>query len=284
MIYVGNTRYKMYVGNTTRRFQVTEPECFYIYHTSSGVIEKKYIKDYPTIDFTTISNVDGNGYGGVFTDYGGKGSIATTLAGGQYSSEGITNIVDDGTPYIGESNDSESVKMFVADNAITENTTAYIPQVGAIYYLKENPDYVLRRSQIYHYKRTTKVLSDYYVFSAFDSLLYNSIKLYFKEESLSDFEELNPTVEKTLNYKVGTTTTTYDAHKLFRGYGCKIGTGWITYIDILNKLESGKNYIYYYEATTLDGITIHSPYKVKLTINELTATGTSAVNYPFDEI
>ena len=174
--------------------------------------------------------------------------------------------------------------MFNEDNAITENTTAYTPQADTIYYIKENPDYVLRRSQIYHYNKTTKVLSTYYMFSAVDSPLYDSIKLYFKEESLSEFEELNPTKSTSLNIKVGTTTNTYNAYNLFRTYGCKSGKGWMTYINIIDKLEAGKNYIYYYETTTIDGITIHSPYKVKLTINELTATGTSVTTYPFDEI
>jgi hypothetical protein len=113
-----------------------------------------------------------------------------------------------------------------------------------------------------------------------DSLLYNSVTLYFKEESQSEFEKLDAKVAGSL--KVG--NTTYRAYTLFNIYGCKSGTGWLTYTDILSKLEIGKNYVFYYESTTIDDNIIHSPYKYKITVNALTTTGVRIVSYPFDEI
>lgn len=275
MIYVGDTKYKIYAGSTSSKFHIAEPECFYIYHTNNNVIEKRYIKDNQTINFSSIA---GNNYGGVFTDYGGKGSIAIALENGQYSSEGIINIVDDGTPYNGELNNINT-KLFDSTNAITENTTNYTPQVGTIYYLKENPNWVLNPYNQFYPTGNNKWTYLFYI-TGIDGVLYNSPTLYIKEENANEYESINMTSAKSL--KIG--TATLRCGTVFRTKGCPTTyTGYLCYVSIADKVEAGKTYLLYSEIITLDGIVLHSPYIRKLTVQEI-GKNMTAEDIPFDEI
>jgi len=274
MIHSGSDKYKMYVGSIPMKFQV-ELECFYIYHTSNNIIEKKYINDYPTIDFPSIA---GDKYGGVFTDYGGKGTIATALANGEYSSEVFTNIVDNGTPYNGELT-NVSTKIFDATNAITENTTNYTPQVGTIYYLKENPDWMLY-PYTHFYPGGNNKWTYLFHMTGIDCLNYNSATLYMKEENANEYESINMRVVASL--KVG--STTLRCGTVFKSKGCPTNyTGYLCYVNIADKVEAGKTYLLYSEVITPDGIVLHSPDIRKLTVQELGKNMTRE-DIPFEEL
>lgn len=260
MLYVGDTKYKMYVGNASMKFHIDEPDCFYIYHTSNNIIEKRYIKDYPTIDFPSIA---GNNYGGVYTDYGGKGNIAVALENGQYSSEGVTNIVDDGTPYNGEL--TSGTKLFDSVNNITENTTAYTPQAGTIYYLKENPGWILQQYTQYYPTGRTAKMTHLFAITGVDSLNYNSVTLYLKEESDTEYEAINMSVVPSMTIA----SITLNCSTVFKTKGCPTNTGWLCYYNIFSKVEAGKTYYIYFEFNTPDGIVLHSPYIRKLTVQEV---------------
>lgn len=280
MIYVGNTRYKMYVGSTPRRFQLDEPECFYIYHTSSNIIEKRYLADYPTINFPAIA---GNSYGGVFTDYGGKGTVATAIANGDPVTFVDDRVQDDGIGYIGESNVSGATQMFDYNNAITAGTTAYTPIAGTIYYVKEVPDWILLRYFSFAYSRTSPYpMTYYYATTGLDSLAYNSIVCRFKEESQSTFDTINLTAHAS--YTPTGTSSSLDANKVFKSKGLfNTNTGYVCGSDsVLSRFEVGKTYIAYFEATTPDGIVIHSPIKYELVVNNLNRSGIKVTEIPFE--
>ena len=281
MLYVGDTKYKMYVGSTPRKFHIPEPECFYIYHTSNNVIEKRYIKDYPTINFPAIA---GNSYGGVFTDYGGKGTVATAIANGDHVTFVDDRVQDDGIGYIGESNVGGATQMFDYNNAITAGTTAYTPTVGTIYYVKEVPDWILNNYTTFTYNRTSPYpLTSVYTVTGLDSLAYSSIVCYFKEESESTFDTISLTARSSYT---PTGSSTITAYTVFKSKGCYINnTGWVCVgSNILDMLEAGKTYNMYFEATTPDGIVIHGPHKRNLSVNNLNRNGLSATEVPFEPI
>lgn len=288
----GNSVSKMYVGSTeiTKAYigdtlvyggqQPTPSGYYYIYRTSSNIIERRDIAQYPTVNFPAIA---GNSYGGVFTDYGGKGTVATALANGDPVTFVDDRVQDDGSGYIGESNVSGAAKMFNVSDAIITGTTAYTPTVGTIYYVKEVPDWILLRYFTYGYSKTSpKHLTCFYAVTGLDSLAYNSIVCRFKEESQSTFDTINLTAHSS--YTPTGTSASINANKVFQSKGLfNTNTGYVCgSADILSRLEVGKTYIAYFEATTPDGIVIHSPIKYELVIDSLNLGGFHIAEIQFE--
>ncbi len=254
---------------------------FYIYHSSTNIIERKSISLNPTINFPAIA---GNSYGGVFTDYGGKGTVATALANGDPVTFVDDRVQDDGSGYIGESNVSGAIQMFNISDAITTGTTAYTPTVGTIYYIKEVPDWILNNYINFTFNKTSPYsLTHVYTVTGLDSLAYNSIVCYFKEESQSTFNTISLTVHSSYTPPGGAAITAYS---VFRVKGCYTNnTGYLCVgSDILSMLEEGKIYNMYFEATTLDGVVLHGPCKRNLSVNSLNRTGLSATEVSFEPI
>lgn len=284
----GNSVSKMYVGSTeiTKAYigdtlvyggqQPTPSGYYYIYRTSSNIIERRDIAQYPTVNFPAIA---GNSYGGVFTDYGGKGTVATALANGDPVTFVDDRVQDDGSGYIGESNVSGAAWMFDVNNAITTGTTAYTPTVGAIYYVKEVPDWILQE-YVYFYPAGSTSTPSYVIPITGSDGGFVYATMYFKEETQSEFEVISLSFASSL--KVG--TVTLKSSTVFRTKGCQ-QDGWLAYKDnIKDKIEVGKNYIFYFELVTVDGISIHSPVKYKMVVSGTTRRDYTLEEIPFEPI
>ena len=112
-----------------RRYAERRKIKFYIYHTSDCSVEEQTVADGSSYEF--YRNVKaGYYYGGVYNDYGFKGS---------YSGNGVA--VDDGEAYdgsaISQKIDGKTVRYFTRTNAYQDIIT---PEEGQTYYLKEVPD------------------------------------------------------------------------------------------------------------------------------------------------
>ena len=287
----GNSVSKMYVGSTeiTKAYigdtlvyggqQPTPSGYYYIYRTSSNIIERRDIAQYPTVNFPAIA---GNSYGGVFTDYGGKGTVATAILNGDPVTFVNDRVWDDGSGYAGELTAEGSTEMFTVADAITTGTTAYTPTVGAMYFIREIPDWILVRNQTTLYNKSTNLLTYVIVFSGIDSPTdYKSAILYFKEETQESYEAISISYARQLTVS----SSVIKASTAFRTKGCPTDVGFLIYkTDLLNKLEEGKNYIMYFEVITFDDVAIHSSLKTKLTVNNLTRTGLSWSNIPFEPV
>ena len=68
--------------------------------------------------------------------------------------------------------------MFDYNNAITTGTTAYTPTVGAIYYVKEVPDWGLALYHQMGFASDRNTLIHLLCITGVDSTAYSSVKLY----------------------------------------------------------------------------------------------------------
>lgn len=247
-------------------------DAYYIYHTSNNTIERKRISEEPSINFPAIG---GNKYGGVFTDYGGKGSIVSSESFAE--SFGSNSILTDseGIPYVGENPDAET-HLFDSNNAITNGTVAYVPEANTIYYIKENPEWIFHHYAQSAFSKTSPYpLNNWWLISGIDSLLYSSIICKFKLSTNEEYEIINGNVYASLKFG----NTTLKASTVFRTKGCPTNTGYLLYFgDILNKLEEGHSYRLYFEAVTLDNTTIRSYYTFVYRVNSLNRNGITITN------
>lgn len=150
MIYVGNTKYKMYVGSTPRKFQ-TEKEYFYVFHSATGIIERHKMQNHFNLYELVSEGYIYDGYSfsiGIDDNYIGDYSLA--LKNGTFEID-YPNIewVDDKiqdvnfTSYDGTTisktgrNGSKSMHGNHATYISTEKANDMTPIPGAIYYLIE---------------------------------------------------------------------------------------------------------------------------------------------------
>lgn len=265
--------------------QPTPSGYYYIYRTSSNIIERRDIAQYPTVNFPAIA---GNSYGGVFTDYGGKGTVATELANGDPVTFVDDMVQDDGSVYAGELTAAGSTLLFDSNNAITTGTTAYTPTVGTMYFIREIPDWALRnyRHLTYTGSGSNRHVTNVWLLSGTDSLSYSSFSRKFKEETQSEFEQTSYSTARTVTVPraSGSGTQSLNCGTVFKTKGCPTGTGFMAAdtTSILSKLEVGKNYIFYYEVVTPDGIVVHSPVKFKLVVTSLTLKGITVEEIPWE--
>ena len=251
-----------------------EPFYYYIYHTANNTIERKSIFKNPTVNFPAIA---GDKYGGTFTDYGGKGTVATALLNGE-DVEFVDDIAqDDGTAYVGE--DNTATALFDYNNALTEGTTGYAAEVGTIYYVKENPEWTLL-PYLYFYPTRNSKLTGAWLVTAVDSLSYKSVTYYFKELSEQSYTPINLSAVKSANIQ----GLTLNANRVFKSKGCPANTGYIAHTDnIVNELEENKTYIMYAEAVTMDDVVMHGSVVRKLFVTTLIGQGLSVEDIPWDE-
>ena len=287
-VSVGNTEIKEVWAGDSKVFPdgPTPPApsgYYYIYRTSSNIIERRDIAQYPKVNFPAIA---GNNYGGVFTDYGGKGTIATALANGDPVTFVDDMVQDDGSGYIGELTAEGSTKVFEYSNAITTGTTAYTPTVGTIYFIREIPDWILIPYNQLLMTSDRSTLRNLLVISGLDSFDYNSIKLHIKKEEQSEFEvfDMIPVRTLTVQTYAGGSTITLKSSTVYASFGCPDNIGYLGYYDIFNLIEANSTYIIYYELITPDGISVVSPWKRKLIITTLTKTGVTKEDIPFEPI
>lgn len=247
-------------------------EYFYIYHTSNNTIERKRISEYPTINFSAIA---GNKYGGVFTDYGGKGSIVSSESFAESFGNNNVFVDSEGTPYVGENPDAET-HLFDGNNAITDGTVAYTPEVNTIYYIKETPEWILHHyAQSVFSKTSPYPLTNQWLISGIDSLLYSSVICKFKLSADEEYEIINGSVYKSLKFG----NNTLKASTVFRSKGCPTNTGYLlSFGDILDKLEEGHTYKFYFEVVTPDNITIRSYYTFVYNVDTLTRGGIDIIS------
>ena len=247
-------------------------DAYYIYHTSNNTIERKRISEEPIINFPAIA---GNKYGGVFTDYGGKGNIVSSKSFAESFGNNNTLVDREGTPYVGENPDAET-HLFDGNNAITDGTVAYTPEVNTIYYIKENPEWILHHYAHTLFSKTSPYpLANFWLFSGIDSILYSSVTCKFKLSTNEEYEIINGSAKTSVKIN----NITLKASTVFRSKGCPANTGYLLYFgDILNKLEEGHNYRLYFEAVTPDNITIRSSYTFIYQVDSLTRNGIDIIN------
>lgn len=266
-------RFVSYIS--TRCCKQYKKDWFYLYHSSNNQIERLKISEYPTIDFTQHLAVDTNLWGGVFTDYGGKGAVATAIINDDPVTFVKNKVQDDGIIYVGESNVSGATQLFNSNNQIINNVTSYTPIPGQIYYIKENPSYILNR--YFYYTPKSGTFTSFYVVTTIDALVYTAVNIFIKEENAQDYTVITPTIASSLSIS----NATMKAYNVFRTYGVPTSsTAFLCYSEILNRLEAGKSYIFKFNAVGIDGVTIESKNTYKLIIESLDKDGISVEVLP----
>ena len=251
---------------------------FYIYHTSDNEIEKLSMYTHPTIDFTSYSKVSSSLWGGVFTDYGGKGTVVEDIINRNTVAFVNNKVQDDGTAYIGEKNTSGAAQLFNTSTQVLNNITSFTPIADTIYYIKENPSYILQRYFVFTPSNGT--FTSFYAISDIDGLAYSSVNVLMKEENAQSYDVLNLSVVQS----VSIASASYIAYRVFKTSGVpNASTAFICYLEILSRLAAGKVYIFKFNAVGFDGVTIESTHKWKLTITALNKNGCSVEELPNDD-
>ena len=151
---------------------------FFVYHSSSKVLEAVTID---TEKFDITEKVANNHiYGGYFKSYGG---VTVTEANKESALQNGTLTISNAEIYDGSSLTATDGTKFwskrvkvdseYVDNYYAENGKTMIPVSGTVYYLKEVPAAYLSNNVKYVQNIDTKIISDLYLLTTVDDVLYN---------------------------------------------------------------------------------------------------------------
>lgn len=246
MIYVGNTKYKMYVGSTPRKFQ-TEKEYFYVFHSATGIIERHKMQNH----FNLYELVgDGYIYEGYSFDIGrndlAAGDYGFAIKNGTFEEEypNIEWVNDklqdvnfapfDGTSLAGTGHSGTSTIISVgkAQYVTLEKADNVTPIPGAVYYLIEVDASKYSRVNIVKYgpsKDSEGKYNSYLIFARTATAYYQSVKVYVDgieiyvkvAASFSSYYYLNGT-RKTATFNksgLGYRFVIYGSSSLYYGAG-----------------------------------------------------------------
>ncbi len=151
---------------------------FFVYHSSSKVLEAVTID---TEKFDITEKVANNHiYGGYFKSYGG---VAVTEENKESALQNGTLTISNAEIYDGSSLTATDGTKFwskrvkvdseYVDNYYAENGKTMVPVSGTVYYLKEVPAAYLSNNVKYVQNIDTKIISDLYLLTTVDDILYN---------------------------------------------------------------------------------------------------------------
>ena len=191
MLYVGDNKYRVYVGNTLRKFK-TEKDYFYVFHSATGIIEKHAVV--PHFNLCDLVS-DGYIYEGYSFSIGNvdrcAGDYALALKNGTFEEDypnvqwtdnklqDINYIAFNGTTLsvtgIG------TITVNKASHIIDERADDMTPIPGAIYYLIEVDASKYSRINIVKYgpsKDSNGKYNSYLVFARIATTYYRSATVY----------------------------------------------------------------------------------------------------------
>lgn len=234
---------------------------FYLFHSSDCTIEKVAASSKFGETGVNLTGFVKSGYfyGGVATDYGGKGTIATAIENNDYSAFANVDSVIDSS---GEAYDGSSLKT--TQNARFWTKTHFFkeklrPENGHLYYLKEVPrDSFLQCYMGYTFDTNTNRVTYAGLVTNVDDTLYNSIAGEYIDTANSVNEQSVCRLMASYSIILQGSSTAVLTIKASDINGTRGYLGIPTFSNIVVPTgNSGADFTVGYTITTPDGVNVH---------------------------
>lgn len=235
---------------------------FYLFHSSDCTIEKVAASSKfgeTGVDLTPFVKF-GYFYGGVATDYGGKGTIATAIENNDYSAfTNVDSVIDsDGEAYDGSNlKTTQNARFWTKTDFFKEKLK---PENGQLYYLKEVPkDSFLQCYMGYTFDTNTNRITYAGLVTNIDDTLYNSIVGEYIDTTNNVNEQSVCKLAASVTIRPqgsNTAVLTIKASDIngTRGY---VGIPTEFYTIVVSSGNSGADFTVGYTITTPDGVNVH---------------------------
>ena len=266
MIYIGENKYKAYIGDDN--VKAPQHDYFYVEHSSTGIIEKiplTYDIYWPGLVTT------GTKYGGLYSDWAGKGDYASIIENGQADTLTFVDGKLQDINYIAYNGDVfNTSNRFLRANAYT---SIQHPVKDTIYYLCEPKDEYFNTYIELSYTSTN--IDSIYVMTSIDSSVYNTIVFFVRNIITQDENEYSGRSGSSVGILRDGVSVKISATDL----NSSILRGYVSFVSVIPEQNSCFEIKGQY--VTLDGYSLYNTIKYVYTNNMTTDTFVS-IDKPYD--